>query len=129
MTDTESGLWWRNRWMEAVYSSSLKPLERFVATVFADHASSTVSQSRARVPSGKPAAQCWRWPGKLYFATAKSAKMFSGFYLRLLTSQQAAAISGSPTEPQKAEGADDACAPAARVHCHGHCARRRGSGS
>lgn len=38
MTDTESGLWWRNRWMEAVYSSSLKPLERFVATVFADHA-------------------------------------------------------------------------------------------
>lgn len=32
------GLWWRQTWMEAVYSSDLKPLERLVAVVYADHA-------------------------------------------------------------------------------------------
>ncbi|MGC5584141.1 helix-turn-helix domain-containing protein [Ornithinimicrobium sp. W1665] len=37
MTET-TGLWWRHNWMNAVYSSDLKPLERFVASIFADHA-------------------------------------------------------------------------------------------
>ena len=32
------GLWWRQTWMEAVYGSDLKPLERLVAVVYADHA-------------------------------------------------------------------------------------------
>ena len=31
-------LWWRTRWMEAVWSSDLKPMERFVACVYFDHA-------------------------------------------------------------------------------------------
>lgn len=31
-------LWWRHRWMEAVYGSELKPLEVFVASIYADHA-------------------------------------------------------------------------------------------
>ena len=31
-------LWWRQTWMEAVYASDLKPLEKFVACVYADHA-------------------------------------------------------------------------------------------
>lgn len=32
------GLWWRQTWIEAVYGSDLKPLERLVAVVYADHA-------------------------------------------------------------------------------------------
>ena len=31
-------LWWRTVWMEAVWSSDLKPMERFVACVYFDHA-------------------------------------------------------------------------------------------
>lgn len=31
-------LWWRQTWMKAVFSSNLKPLERLVAAVYADHA-------------------------------------------------------------------------------------------
>lgn len=31
-------LWWRNRWMDAVYESDLRPLERLVCAVYADHA-------------------------------------------------------------------------------------------
>ncbi|CCH73473.1 hypothetical protein BN11_5040014 [Nostocoides australiense Ben110] len=34
MTD----LWWRTTWMEAVWSSDLKPLPTLVAAVYADHA-------------------------------------------------------------------------------------------
>lgn len=33
-----TGVWWRVTWMEAVWSSELKPLERLVAAVYADHA-------------------------------------------------------------------------------------------
>lgn len=31
-------LWWRQRWMKAIFGSDLKPLERLVAAVYADHA-------------------------------------------------------------------------------------------
>ncbi len=38
LTTESTGLWWRHRWMEAVYASDVKPLEVLVASIYADHA-------------------------------------------------------------------------------------------
>ena len=36
--DNTSSVWWRTRWMEAIYDSGLTPTQRFVASVYADFA-------------------------------------------------------------------------------------------
>lgn len=35
---SESGVWWRTTWMEAVWRSDLRPLDKLTAAVYADHA-------------------------------------------------------------------------------------------
>lgn len=35
---TETPLWWRVRWLDAIWTSDLLPLEKLVAAVYADHA-------------------------------------------------------------------------------------------
>ncbi len=35
-----TNLWWRSRWLDAIYDSDLTPSQRFVATVYADFANS-----------------------------------------------------------------------------------------
>ncbi|MCM3554009.1 helix-turn-helix domain-containing protein [Janibacter melonis] len=59
-------LWWRQTWMEAVWSSDLKPLERLVAGVYADHAHDqrtswvTLDRLAERTGLGRTQAQRWR---------------------------------------------------------------------
>lgn len=59
-------LWWRTRWMEAVWSSDLKPMQKLVAAVYADHAHDqrkawvTLERLMQRSRLGRSQATTWR---------------------------------------------------------------------
>lgn len=65
MSET-SAPWWRNTWMEAVWASDLKPLEKLVAAVYADHARDqrmiwvTLDRLVQRSGIGRTQAKMWR---------------------------------------------------------------------
>lgn len=59
-------LWWRTTWMEAVWSSDLKPMQKLVAAVYADHAHDqrkawvTLDRLMQRSRLGRSQATTWR---------------------------------------------------------------------
>lgn len=62
-------LWWRETWKEAIYESDLKPLERIVAFVYADHArerrSAWVTLDRLVETTGMSRTQAQSWRSRL----------------------------------------------------------------